>query len=143
MKVLTLISILSIGLFAKCLSPEFPKGSIDKDIVASIKEAQKGIAVELHTDSGLIYHGVAKGSLSSSSYAILLNKECSPSGECFKIKGFVSNGEISALKAKIDSKTYAMTIPSGTKFEIIKGDDERWNHSGSMPDCNEPADSNK
>lgn len=139
MKTLALIIILSIGLSAKCLTPEYPKGSIDKDIAASFEEASKGIQVKLHTDNALTFEGTAKGSISSSSYTILLDKECSSSGECFKIRGFVASGDISALEAKIDSSKDMITIPSGTKFEIIKGDDERWSHVGQMPDCSESA----
>lgn len=138
-KITLLVAAFTVTLSAKCQSPEFPKGSIDKDITASFAEASKGIQVKLHTDSGLTFEGTAKGSLASSSYTILLDKECNSSGECFKIKGFVSNGEISALKAKIDPSKDAITILSGTKFEVVKGYDERWAHlspSDKMPDCN-------
>lgn len=143
MKTFTFIAILGISLSAKCLPPEAIKGTTDKDIGATFKEAFKGIPVKLHADNGLIYNGTAKGSLASSSYTILLDKECNTSGECFKIKGFVSNGEKSALNAKVDLNTYTMTIPSGTKFEVIKGDDERWNHTGPMPDCGESPSINQ
>lgn len=126
-----------ITLSAKCKSPEFSKGEIGKDIVVSFEDSFKGFPVKLQSSDGLIWEGTAKVNLSSESSIIRVNKECSPSGECFKISGFITDGEKSTLDANVDFKNRTITLKKGTKFEVVKGDDERWNHSGPMPDCNE------
>lgn len=130
-----LAGVISVSLSAKCIPPVFPKGEVDKDIVASFKEFHE-LPLELKTNDGLIYKGVAKASLGSLSATIIVDKECSQNGECFKVHGFVSNGEISALPITIDPDKGNITLKKGTKFEVVKGDDERWHHSGEMPKCN-------
>lgn len=130
-----LAGVISVSLSAKCVPPVFPKGEVDKDMVASFKEFHE-LPLELKTNDGLTYKGVAKASLSSSSATIIIDKECSQNGECFKVYGFVSDGEKSALPVTIDLDKDKITLKKGTKFEVIKGDDERWNHSGEMPKCN-------
>lgn len=130
-----LAGILSVSLFAKCTPPVFPKGEVDKDIVGTFKEYHD-FPVELKTNDGLTYKGVAKVSLAPSNITIIVDKECSPTGECFKMHGFVSNGEVSALPVTIDPAKDNITLKKGIKFEVVKGDDERWIHNGEMPKCN-------
>lgn len=139
---LLLAVMLATQMSAKCITPVMPEGVINTDITVSIADSfRKNIPVQLKTDDGSTWEGEAKASLVTPSFTITINKECMPNGKCYSVKGFLSDGEISALKAKFDVKNGndAVTLVKGTKFQVIKGDDERWIHIGSsdkMPDCN-------
>lgn len=129
------VGVISVSLSAKCIPLVYSKGEVNKDIVNTFKEYQR-LPLELKTNDGLTHKGIAKISFVSSNAAIFIDKECSQNGECFKVRGFVSNGEISSLPVKIDPDKGTITLKKGTKFEVVKGDDERWNHNGEMPKCN-------
>lgn len=134
-----LLCAFAITLSAKCQSPEFSKGETDRDVVVSFEDSFKGFPIKLRSSDGLIWEGKAKASLAASSLTILVSTECTPSGECFKVRGFISNGEKSALDTNVDFENKTITLKKGTKFEVVKGDDERWTHLGpsdKMPDCN-------
>lgn len=119
--------------FANCTAPETENGKTLTDISISVENSFKTtVPIKLISEKQNIYWvGEAKASLASESFAIILAKECDNKDKCFKIRGFVSSGNIAALPAVLNSTKTELNIPIGTKFEVLKVFDERWFESNT------------